>query len=112
DLAADLRRSIATPESEAVLAAASFDGDIDTELEQQEIVSLLHDMLDALPTNTRQVLLLKYIYELPQSEIASVLGLNEKALEGRLHRGKQKLRTHMLTHQPDTALSLGVVTEP
>lgn len=112
ELSIDLRRTIAAPKSEAVLAAASLDGDIDTELEQQEIMSLLHDVLDELPSETRQVLLLKYIHELPQAEIANALGLNEKALEGRLHRGKQKLRTHLLTHKPDTAVSLGIVSEP
>lgn len=112
EISADLRRTITAPQSESVLAAASLEGDIDIELEQQEIVSLLHDMLEALPPETREILLLKYIHELPQTEIAKALDMNEKALEGRLHRGKKKLRTHLLTYKPDTAVSLGIVTEP
>lgn len=111
ELASDLRRTVSVPANEAILAAASLDSDIDAELEQQEVVSLLHDVLDELPTETRKVLLLKYIHELPQAEIASLLGLHEKALEGRLHRGKQKLRSHLLTYQPDTAISLGIINE-
>lgn len=112
DLARDLRRSIAEPQSAAILEAAATVTDIDSDLEQQEIVTLLHDVLDELPTETRRILLMKYINELPQAEIAGHLGIHEKALEGRLHRGKQKLRTHLLTYKPDTAVSLGVVTEP
>lgn len=112
NLARDLRRSIVLPESDTILAAAGEDADLDTGLEQQEVVQLLHDILDELPIETREVLLLKYIHELPQAEVAEQLGLNEKALEGRLHRGKQKLRTQILTYRPDTALSLGLVTEP
>lgn len=111
DLARDLRRSIAAPANEAVLGAIAVERDIDADLEQREIVSLLHDVLDELPVETRQVLLLKYIHELPQAEIAAELGMHEKALEGRLHRGKRKLRTHLLQYKPDTALSLGLVTE-
>lgn len=111
DLARDLRRSISEPQSAAVLAVASLESDIDKELEQQEIVSLLHDILDELPAETRQVLLLKYIHDLPQREIAGQLGIHEKALEGRLHRGKQKLRNHLLTYKPDSAISLGIVRE-
>lgn len=111
ELARDLRRSIAEPANESVLAAIAADVDIDTELEQQDIVMLLHDVLDELPIETRQVLLLKYIHELPQSEIAGQLGLQEKALEGRLHRGKQKLRQYVLQYKPDSAVSLGILTE-
>lgn len=111
ELASELRRSIAEPANEAILGAMAADIEIDAELEQQEIVSLLHDMLDELPAETRQVLLLKYIDELPQAEIAGQLGLHEKALEGRLYRGKQKLRQHLLQYKPDAAVSLGILTE-
>lgn len=112
DLARDLRRSIAAPQSATILEAAAADTDIDTELEQQEIITLLHDVLDELPADTRRILLMKYIDELPQPEMAGQLGIHEKALEGRLHRGKQKLRKHLITHKPDSAISLGVVSEP
>lgn len=112
DLARDLKRSIVEPHSAAILEAAASDSDIDSELEQQEIIALLHDVLDELPSETRRILMMKYINELPQAEIAGQLGIHEKALEGRLHRGKHKLRTHLLTYKPDTAISLGIVSEP
>lgn len=110
DLARDLRSTIAMPESDAILEATASSTDAD-QLEQLEIVSLLRDMLDDLPEDTRRILLMKYIDELPQAEVAERLGLHEKAVEGRLHRGKRKLRDHIIIHRPDTAVELGLVTD-
>ncbi|CAN0429319.1 unnamed protein product, partial [Phaeothamnion confervicola] len=50
--------------------------------------------------------------ELPQGEDARQLGIHEKALEGRLHRGKRALKRALIVERPDTAIELGLVSEP
>ncbi|MCA9833397.1 MAG: RNA polymerase sigma factor [Thermomicrobiales bacterium] len=107
ELARDLQRTIAMPESDEVFWASVDDPKFD----QREIVSFLSDMLDELPEDTRQVLLMKYIDNLPQAEVADRLGFGVKALESRLLRGKRKLRDHILIYRPDTAIELGLVTD-
>lgn len=111
ELARDLRRSIAIPESDEIFEAAASVTDLDALLDRREMMHLLEEMLEVLPVETRHILLLKYLHEVPQTVIADELGLHEKAIEGRLHRGKRKLRDHLLTFQPDTAMMLGIVSE-
>lgn len=111
DLARDLRRSIAMPESDTVFETPATLDDLDDLLDRQEMMHLLAEMLETLPVETRRILLLKYLHELPQAAIADELGLHEKAVEGRLHRSKRKLRDQLLTLRPDTALSLGIISE-
>lgn len=107
DMARDLRRTIAIPETDAILEAASCEED----LNHNEIISLLEEMLDDLPEETRIALLLKYIEELPQAEVADRLGVGVKAIESRLLRGKRQIRRHILMYRPDTAVNLGLVTD-
>ncbi len=111
DLARDLRRTIAMPETDAIFEATASDIDLDIELERNEIAALLHDLLDRLPKETRDILLHMYINELPQAAIAESLGLHEKAVEGRLFRGKRILRDQLLMFRADAAVELGIVTE-
>ena len=100
------------PEDERFLDVASADEDLDTLLTSSEMISLLDDVLGCLPSETRVALILKYVVGLPQAEVAHWLGLHEKALEGRLHRGKQALKRALIVERPDTAVDLGLVSEP
>jgi len=45
-----------------------------------------------LPSKYRTVLALFYFEDMPSSEIAGVLGINENAVRTRLHRGRKMLR--------------------
>ena len=75
-----------------VLDEVADDGDFVVALERQELADLLDRAMEALPPPTRAMLIEKYMYERPQSEIARRLGLSEGAVELRLHRGKLALR--------------------
>lgn len=97
------------PASEEHLALAAADVDLDAELDDSDLVDLLDAALASLPRASRQALLLRYVDELPQAEIARRLGLTEGALEGRLHRGKLALRRHFVTEQPEHAARLGLL---
>ncbi|HWV24230.1 MAG TPA: RNA polymerase sigma factor [Thermomicrobiales bacterium] len=100
------------PEDERFLEIASAADDLDSLLTASEMVSLLDDLLGRLPAETRDALVLKYVADLPQTEVAHRLGMHEKALEGRLYRGKKALKRALITDRPDTAISLGLVAEP
>jgi len=100
------------PEDERFLEVASAVDDLDALLTTSEMVSLLDDLLGRLPAETRDALILKYVAELPQADVARRLGMHEKALEGRLHRGKKALHRALITDRPDTAIELGLVSEP
>jgi len=100
------------PEDGRFLDIASTDDDLEAMLTDSELVALLDDLLGRLPSETRTALILKYVAELPQAEVAKRLGIHEKALEGRLHRGRQALKRTLIVERPDTAIELGLVSEP
>jgi RNA polymerase sigma factor (sigma-70 family) len=83
--------------------------DLEVELERDELAGLLDRALALLPPETRDLLVRRYIDELPQAEIARVLSLSEGAVEGRLHRGKLALRRVLSTTLGDAAASLGLI---
>lgn len=47
----------------------------------------------ALPLKLREAVVLRYLEDLPIAEIATVLGVSEGAVEVRLHRARERLRT-------------------
>ncbi|HLZ60797.1 MAG TPA: RNA polymerase sigma factor [Ktedonosporobacter sp.] len=61
-------------------------------LSQAEVTTLLRQALNLLPENTREVVELYYLLEVPQREAAVRLGLSISALETRLHRARHQLR--------------------
>lgn len=94
-------RVVAAPESDAHLMLAADTWSLDDLLARSDLVELLNAALARIPAASRQAIMLRYIDELPQKEIAARLGIGEKALEGKLHRGKVALRRSMTTEQPD-----------
>lgn len=60
-------------------------------LEDREALENLFQKINTLPENQRTALLLKYIEDLPQREVADIMQLSEKAVESLLQRAKQNL---------------------
>jgi RNA polymerase sigma-70 factor (ECF subfamily) len=57
--------------------------------------------LSKLPTRLRQVIVLRDIYDLPHSAIASELGISEAAAKVRLHRARRRLKEALAgSHAP------------
>lgn len=54
----------------------------------------LMSMLDQLNETYRDVIVMRYIDDLPVHEIAVILGISENAVSVRIHRGLALLRTH------------------
>jgi RNA polymerase sigma-70 factor (ECF subfamily) len=54
---------------------------------------LVRAALERLPRRDAEILLLKYIEEWSYQELAAHLGISQSAIEARLHRARQRLRT-------------------
>jgi RNA polymerase sigma-70 factor, ECF subfamily len=65
---------------------------LEVSLEKQEAARQLRKLLDALPADWREVLLLKYVEELSLREIALALNRSEKAVNGLLQRARAEAR--------------------
>jgi RNA polymerase sigma-70 factor (ECF subfamily) len=61
-------------------------------LRRQERVARMRAALDALPERDREVLVLRYLEQLPAEEVAAVLGVSEVATKKRALRALQRLR--------------------
>lgn len=90
-------------------AQATDNVDLEIELEKHELADLLDRALALLPTDTRDVLIHRYINETPHADIAARLGLSEDAVAMRVSRGKLALRRVLTTDLRDQAMSYGIV---
>lgn len=62
-------------------------------LEQQEIRAVVRGCIDRLPDSYRVVLLMRDIEDMSSDEVAATLGISRNAVNVRLHRARQALRT-------------------
>ncbi len=81
------------------------------ELSRQELATLLDSALGLLPQETRQVVEMCHLLELPHSEVAERLGISVGTLDTRLHRARRHLR--QVLHGPlfQEAAELGLLQE-
>ena len=68
------------------------DYDIEVELERKELIELLDRAMALLPSETRAILVKRYVEESPLAEVAAQLGTNTSAVAMRIQRGKLALR--------------------
>ena len=61
-------------------------------IEKKQEENMIKRALDKLPAKQKQAITLCYINENPQKQVAEMMGVNIKALESLLTRGKQKMR--------------------
>ncbi len=87
------------------------DYDLEVELERDELATLLDRAMAALPSETRRVLVERYVHESPQAEIARRLGLSEGAVEARIQRGKLTLRRVLTSDLRQDAAAYGLIPE-
>ena len=66
----------------------------------QEQRQLVRDALRTLPPRDAEVLLLKYTQHWSYAQLAEKLDVSESAIEGRLHRARQKLRSALRSVDP------------
>ncbi len=80
-------------------------------LDQRELVLLLDRALGALSQQTRQLLEMCHLLELPHSEVAERLGISVGTLETRLYRARQQLRRVLNGPLRQDAASFGLTVD-
>lgn len=83
--------------------------DPSVELEREDLLRLLDRALALLPPETRRALVVRYVEEYPQAEVAARLGLSEGAVEARLRRGRDALRRLLSTDLREEAEAYGLL---
>jgi len=105
------RRVAPAPESERHLMAATAEDIIDTIVDRADAVEILDGALSRIPPESRHALLLRYVEDLPQREVAARLGIGEGALEGKLYRGKRAMGRILLTERADLPVRMGLLSD-
>jgi len=79
------------PEAVFEMDAAESEGTPEQEAILEETRAVIRECVDSLPEKMRLTVLLYYMEELKEKEIAEVLGLPEGTVKSRLHRAKTML---------------------
>jgi RNA polymerase sigma-70 factor (ECF subfamily) len=69
----------------------------------REKLRAVQHALAALPGDQREALILSAYHDLPHAEIATILHCTAKAVEHRIHRARQQLRTTLAAHGENNA---------
>jgi RNA polymerase sigma-70 factor (ECF subfamily) len=110
-VSAPLLEEIDGDESDTWPAAPALEGDPALGLEREERLMLLERALAVLPTETRRIVVERYVEERSQAEVAERLGLGEGTVAVRLHRGRQALRCLLAGELREEALALGLLAD-
>jgi RNA polymerase sigma factor (sigma-70 family) len=107
------RANETTNASDASLALPDpFAIDPAEELSRQDLATLLDRAMEHLSPDTRKLLEMCYLAEIPQREAALQLGLTIGALELRLHRARKQLRQVLNGALRADAESFGLALDP
>ncbi len=68
------------------------DGDVLDKVVHDETVRQTAALIDSLPEAQRDVIILKYRYDMREKEIASLLGISETAVSSRVLRAKERIK--------------------
>jgi RNA polymerase sigma-70 factor (ECF subfamily) len=89
------RRKIRGTEPVSLSELTSPQGSPEQHAQQRELVELVSAQLMQMPTEQREVILLRDYHDLSYAEIASVLGMASGTVMSRLHRARKELRRRM-----------------
>ena len=93
---------ISFDDSEEVESTVLWTGEEAVSIEQQFLQKQRYDCfmdyVQNLPLNYRTVVVLSELEELPNKEIAEILGLSLDVVKIRLHRGRERLLEELKTH--------------
>lgn len=84
---------IVIPTIEKILAIPSKEISPEERLVLEELKGRVNDCLNLLPYETRRLLWFRYWRELSIREIARILGVSERAVEGKLYRARANFET-------------------
>lgn len=73
-------------------------------LENKEKSKILFDFIYQLPENQKTAFILSLVEDLPRQEVADVMEISLKAVEGLLQRAKENLRKKIISDYPEGIL--------
>jgi len=73
--------------------AAPGDTAPQSSLDREETLERVRRAVRSLPAKYREVIVLRYLEEMPIAEVAALTGLSANAVQIRLHRGRRRLRS-------------------
>jgi RNA polymerase sigma-70 factor (ECF subfamily) len=74
----------------------------DEELALKELRGSVNDCLNLLSPEKRRLLQFRFWYDLSYAEMAKILGISERAVEGQLYRAKHEFARVWANSKPDT----------
>lgn len=77
-------------------------GVIDEGFEQVEQRAMLREVISKLPENEREILLLRFVANKTQTEIAAIVGVSQMQVSRLVARGLKKLRASLGAEEPPT----------
>jgi len=75
-----------------------LDFDMDNEIADSINKKIIKETIESLPQPDKEIFIRRYYLYEAVKDIASSLGLNAKAVENKLYRGKDKLRTELINN--------------
>lgn len=72
--------------------------------ENKEKSKILFNFIKALPDNQKTALILAFVEDLPRQEIAVIMEISLKSVEGLLQRAKENLRKKIISDYPEGIL--------
>jgi len=86
-----------TPDFNAIMLQQTGDNEpaTFTMLESEELRQSVHQALAGLPQDYKQVLVLKYIKDMPVLTISQIMGRSPKSVEGLLSRARKAMRDNL-----------------
>lgn len=87
-----LKKQKPTYDEQEVIRNGGCARDILQQLEAQETAQVVRQIIDTLPDNQREVIILREIEELEYEEIAQITGLTTNHIRVLLARGREKVR--------------------
>lgn len=96
--ALDKRRALQKEDPVLLVEDMTIDADINLESDyaRKQSDSIVHDSVNSMEEPTRSVFILRYFYFEKVNDIAKRLGLDRKAVENHLYRGKSRLKCELL----------------
>ena len=96
--ALDKRRALKKEDSMLPVEEVTVEADIDLESDfaRKQSDNIVHDSVNSMEEPMRSVFILRYFYFEKVNDIAKRLGLDRKAVENHLYRGKSKLKWELL----------------
>lgn len=95
------RSGIIAPALEELANIGSKELSHEEKLILDELRASVKECIALLPPNKQQLLHLRYWKEMTLEAIADLLGISERAVEGRLYRARLELRKIMVTTHPE-----------